>query len=117
MDIYKTNFTGFFHWFAWTISIIASLFFLVFDVREDLVLAIEYHDINKLLLLITLLISITGCFYSVFNRVRGGIIMIAGGTGIVIYYYIFGGMKEFPVMIAYGLPYIIPGVFLVFVRK
>lgn len=117
MNIYKENFTSFFHWFAWTIAIIASLFFLAFDVRENIVSYFHFPNLSVLLIIIALLISITGSFYSLFRQVRGGVIMIIGGIAIVVYYYFTGGIREFPFMLAYGFPFIIPGVFFVFVRR
>ena len=117
MDFYKQNFTTFFHWFAWTISLSASLFFIVFDVRDSFLSIIADHNTVLIPFLLSLLVAIIGSIYSIFRLIHGGALMLLGGSGIVVYFAFHGGLKEFGMMVAYGLPYIIPGVFFLFIRK
>jgi hypothetical protein len=117
MDFYKENFRNFFHYFAWTISLTASVFFIIFEIREDIILVFHDHDKLMVIFLASLLLSIFGSFYSIYKTIKGGTLMIIGGTGMVVYYCILGGLRDFPMMIAFGLPYIIPGVFFLFIRK
>jgi len=75
------------------------------------------HNLSFIPFVIILLVAIFGSVYSIFKAIHGGILMVAGGIGIVVYYSFQGGLKDFPFMVLYGFPYIIPGVFLIFVRK
>ena len=117
MNEYKENFTHFFHWFAWTVSLSASVIFLLFDVREDVLYVWHDHNFLLILFLLPLLVAIVGSVYAIFRKIPGGVLMIAGGVGMIGFYCFHAGLKEFPQMVVYGLPYVFPGVFFVFIRK
>lgn len=112
----KKHTTTFFHLFGWIMSLMASAIFLIFDVREWVQLSINHWPQTSVILIILILISIIGSVTSLFKKVPGGIIMLVGGVGMITFYALNGGMKEFGQMVVYGLPFVIPGVFFIFIR-
>ena len=117
MNLYKESSYTFFHWFAWTISLTASLFFIVFDVRDDVLTIVKDHNLSVIPFLTALIVAIIGSIYSIFKQVPGGIMMFIGGIGLVSSFALQGGLHEFGLMVAYALPYIIAGVFFFFIRN
>jgi hypothetical protein len=43
--------------------------------------------------------------------------MLAGGVGLVFYFYFTAGWSDSGLMVAYGLPYILPAFLLLMVKK
>ncbi len=117
MSGYRDNFTSFFHWFAWSIACIASIFFAIFVIGEGV------HDIIKgkggdlVLFLPGLLLAIIGCIVSFFRKIPGGIMMLIGGIIMVVTLYFQGGSNDYRMMMIYGFPYIFPGILFIFVRR
>jgi hypothetical protein len=113
----RPNMSVFFHWFAWTMSVTASVFFLIFLVGEGFSDIVRGKAKELIPYLPFLLLSISGCALSFFKRKAGAILMIVGGVAIDVILYFQGGQANFRVMVLYGLPYIFPGILLLLFRK
>jgi hypothetical protein len=117
MRVFKDNLSTFSHWFAWTMSVIASIFFGIYMIGEDIPNYISGSDPTLLWFILALLVAITGTALSVWNRINGGLTMLAGGVGLVFYFYFTAGWSDSGLMVAYGLPYILPAFLLLMVKK
>jgi hypothetical protein len=108
----KESLSVFLHWFAWAISIVASLFFIFFLVTEGIPDVVKGKDPKLVPYLPFLVAAIIGCFLSLFKRKPGAITMIIAGLAIDVVLYLQGGRASFGIMVVYGLPYIFPGILL-----
>jgi len=117
MSVYRENFTSFFHWFAWTIACLASIFFAIFVIGEGIpdIMAGKGNDL--LVFLPGLLLAIAGCIVTFFRKIPGGTMMLLGGIIMVVTLYFQGGAHDFRMMLIFGFPYIFPGILFIFVRK
>lgn len=113
----KENLSVFLHWFAWAISLIASLLFIIFLAGEGIPDLLKGKARELIPYLPFLLVAIAGSILSLFKRKPGAIMMIAGGVIIDIIIYLHGGSAMFGIMVVYGVPYIFPGLLLLLVRK
>jgi hypothetical protein len=107
----------FLHWFSWTLSGAASLFFLFFLIGEGIPDILRGAAKELLFFLPFLLMAIAGCFISFFKQKFGAILMLIGGIGTASVLYFQGGSANFGVMVVYGLPYIFPGGVFLFVKR
>jgi hypothetical protein len=110
----KNNLPTFLHWFSWTISLVASIFFL------SSMLEGGTHNLltGKIeVLQVISMLAIAGCFLSFFKYKAGGLMMLTGGIAMIVVVAMQHGMSEFRTMVAYGLPYIFSGIVFLFVRK
>jgi hypothetical protein len=110
----KNNLPTFLHWFSWTISLIASIFFLS-SFYEDGISILSHGKIDWVQVISV--IAITGCFLSFFRYKAGGLLMLSGGIAMIVVIAVQLGMQEFRMMVAYGLPYIFSGIVFLLVRK
>jgi ABC-type amino acid transport system permease subunit len=117
MKIFGDNLATFMHWFAWTLSIAASAFFLIFLIGEDIPALIKNPNSEFIYFLPWLIVAIAGSLISLFHRKTGAIMMLIGGIAMVTYFYFQSGLAEFSMMVVYGLPYIVGGFLLWVVKK
>lgn len=117
MSTEKKTTTTFFYWFAWVLSLAASVVFLTFEVREWIVNSFAGKADASLIFIVLLMTAIVGSIVAIFRKITGGWLMLAGGTGLVIFFGLHGGIKVFGMMVVYGLPFVIPGIFFVLIRK
>ena len=113
----KESLSVFLHWFSWAISLLASVFFLIYLVTEDIPNLVKGNAKEIIPYLPFLILAILGCFLSLVKRKPGAIMMIVGGIAIVVILYIQGGSAKFGEMVVYGLPYIFPGIILLLFKK
>jgi len=113
----KTGFSVFFLWFAWAISVIASLLFLIDLISEGIPDVMKGKSVFSITYLPFLIIAMAGCFLSFFKQKPGAIMMIVGGVAIDVVWYLHGGQANFGMMVVFGLPYIFPGILLLLVKK
>jgi hypothetical protein len=116
MEIILKGIVNFFHWLAWLLSILASVFFFVFILGEGAIQDMLAGKAKELTTFIPwLLIAMGGCVLSLFRKAPGGLLMLAGGIAMVLNFYMRTGWLEVWMMVIYGFPYIIAGlVFLIF---
>jgi hypothetical protein len=117
MRIFGDNLSTFSHWLAWSMALVASVFFGFFLFSEDIPAVLNGHNLEMVWFIPCLLIAMAGAICSLWKRIPGGILLLAGGIGMVVFYYFNGGWKEANMMMAYGLPYILPGFLLLIVKK
>jgi hypothetical protein len=119
MRIFKDNLSTFSHWFAWTMALLASVFFGIYLFSEDIPKLISSNNTESgfIWFVVFILIAMAGTIFSLWNRLYGGIAMLAGGIGIVMYFYFLSGWLDSNLMFVYGLPYILPGILLLIVKK
>lgn len=117
MSEYRESFTSFFHWFAWTISCAASLIFILFFISDDLPAILSGKGKELYVFLPGLLLAISGCVFTFFRKIQGGLVMLAGGIFMVTVIYFQSPVHDFRLMLLYGLPYIFSGIVFVFVRN
>jgi len=113
----ENNLPTFIHWFSWTISLVASVVMLIFLVREGIPSILEGKGQELTVLLPGLIIAIIGCFVSLFRMKFGAIAMLVGGIAMVVVIAFQSGMRDFGLMVVYGVPYVIPGLFFLLVRN
>jgi hypothetical protein len=110
MRVFREGLTTFAHWFGWTISVVASIFFLYFLIGEGIPDLLKGKNIEEMKYFLPfLLLAIIGCFLSFFKIKSGGLMMLTGGIGMVVYFYIKSGLSDFSMMVVYGIPYILAG--------
>jgi hypothetical protein len=117
MRILGDNLSTFTHWFGWTVALIASCFFIAFDFAEWVPLAMKGQSLTYGWFYGALLIAVAGMVLSFLKRTPGGLMMLAGGLGMVAFFYLQDGWKESNMMIVYGLPFILPAFLLLLVKK
>jgi hypothetical protein len=117
MSVYKENFTGFFHWFAWTIACLASVFFVIALIADGISGIIVGNGIGSIVFLLGMFIGLAGCIISFFRKIPGGIIMFIGGIIMIITLYLQEGITDYRMIMMYGFPYLFPGILFIFVRK
>lgn len=113
----KENLSVFLHWFAWTISLVASMFFISYLVTEGVPDLLKGKAKDLLPYLPFLVLAILGTIISLFKRKPGAVMMIIGGLAIDVILYFHGGRARFGEMVVYAVPYIFPGLVLILVRK
>jgi hypothetical protein len=117
MRIFKDNLSTFTDWFAWTMALLASVFFGVFLFEKDIPELILNKSPELLWFVLLVLLSMTGTIVSLWRRIPGGILLLAGGTGLILYFYFLSEWKDIPLMIVFGLPYILPGFLFLLVKN
>ena len=115
MKIFGGGLATFTHWFAWTLSLVASVFFLFFEIG-DIPELLKGDGKEVYFFLPSLVLAVAGCFTSFFKIKTGSILMLIGGIAMALYFYLSSGLREFGLMVVYGLPYILAG-FLLWVVK
>ena len=113
----NNSFSVFFLWFAWAISTIASVLFTIYLVNEGIPDVMHGKAKEFVPYLPFLIIAIVGCAVSFFKQKAGGIMMLIGGVAIEVVLYIQQGSANFGMMMVYGLPYILPGILFLLVKK
>lgn len=113
----NSGFSVFFLWFAWAISVIASALFVVYLVGEGIPDLMHGKAKELIPFLPFLILAIVGCLVSFFRQKAGAIMMIVGGVAIEVVLYIQNGQANFGMMMVYGLPYILPGILFLLVKK
>ncbi|MDP4208696.1 MAG: hypothetical protein Q8928_07785 [Bacteroidota bacterium] len=113
MKKFHEGVTTFADWFAYALSIGASIFFATFIIGEGLP---SLTDTTMLIFSVILLAVMAGSVLAIFKRIPGSIIMLAGGISLFIYFMV-GGHSQLNMSIAYGMPYIISGTLLLAIRK
>lgn len=107
-----------FHGFAWLISMLSSLFFIIFIIGEGAIRDVINGKAEALVnFLPWLFLAIAGCFCSFFYRVLGGLMMLIGGGAMIVYFYLQTGWQEISMMAAYGLPFALAGLIFILFRK
>ena len=96
---------------------VASVFFLVFIVKEGIPDLLAGKGKELMYFLPFLLLAIAGCLLSIFKRKAGAVMMLAGGVVMVVLLYMQGGMAQFGMMVVYGLPYIFPGAIFLLIKE
>jgi hypothetical protein len=118
MSTQEKGFSTFFIWFAWTISLGASFFFLVYDVAPAVSEFFSGRKTAMLYLVPCLLIAISGSVVSLFKQKTGVILMLIGGLAIFVdLYFIWHGFKMLGMMISYSGPYFIAALLIAVTRK
>ncbi len=117
MSEFKDGFATFFQWFAWTIALGASVFFMIYAVNDEIPKVLAGHNKELLPFLACLLVAVIGCLLSFFRNTSGALLMFVGGVGMITYLYIHGGLSERRTMIVYGGPYILSALLLIVIRK
>lgn len=118
MEIFQKGIVSFFYLLAWTVSILASLFFLIFILGEGAIQDMLSGKAEELSTFIPwLLVAILGCVVSFFKKTIGGILMVLGGFAMIINFYMRTQWQEIGMMVAYGLPYIVAGFIFILLRK
>lgn len=118
MEIILKGIVNFFHLLAWTLSILASVFFFVFIIGEGAIQDMLAGKAKELAAFLPwLLLAMGGCILSIFRKAPGGLLMLIGGIAMVINFYVRTGWVEVGMMIIYGLPYIIAGLVFSIIRK
>ena len=115
MRVFGEGLTTFTQWFAWTLSVVASIFFLYFLFGDVVPNIVNGKGLNELKFFV--LLAISGCFLSFFRLKPGGLMMLIGAIGMITYFYIMSGLKDFGMMVVYGLPYILAGLLFLLVKK
>jgi hypothetical protein len=108
---FRESFSTFNQWFAYSISILASVFFLIFEVTEEIGFLSNNFETMKLLRLIALIIAICGSGLSVMYNKMGAICMLAGSLGLMIF-YLLQTPQQPHLAILYSIPYIVPSILL-----
>jgi hypothetical protein len=111
------NLPTFIHWFSWTISLLASVFFVIFLLNEGIPDIMKGKGKELIAFVPWLILAIIGCGLSFFRIRPGAIAMITGGIAMVIVIAVQSGMRDFGIMVVYGTPYILPGLFFLLVRN
>jgi hypothetical protein len=84
---------------------------------EDIPALIKNPNADALYFLPWLGLAIIGSIISFFRRKPGAIIMLVGGVAMVFVLYLQEGLADFPMMVVYGLPYILSSFLLLVVKK
>lgn len=113
----KNGFTTLFQWFAWTISLGASVFFITYIVDEEIPKILAGKSKELLPFIACLLVAVIGCLLSFFRRTSGALMMFIGGIGMATYLYILSGSNELRMIIVYGGPYVLAAFLLLIIRK
>jgi hypothetical protein len=103
-------------WFAYTLAVGATLFFGMFVVGEGIPGILHGHGKGLLLFLPWLFLAMIGCILSFFKRKTGSLMMLIGGITMAVT-FLLHGLKDLNMAIAYGVPYIIAGLFLFIPEK
>jgi hypothetical protein len=113
---FRPYFFAFNLWFSYTISLVASIFFIIFDLPD------RFKDVQAgaeafyYLFFIGLLVAIAGAFLSLFKQKAGAIFMLIGGIAMVCW-HILQTPPMVTVAIVYGFPYLVPGFFLLLPKR
>lgn len=113
----KASFSIFFHWFAWTMSGLASIFLIFFLIGEGIPDILKGKSKELIPYLPFLIMAISGCILSFFKRKQGALLMIAGALAIDLILFLQGGKFNVRLMLVYGLPYIFPGLLLLLYKR
>jgi len=113
----KGSLSLFIIWFSMAISVIASVLFLIFLVGEGIPDMLRGKAKELVAFLPFLLLAMAGCGLSFFKPKPGAIMMIVGAVAIDVVLYLQAGRAQFGIMVVYGLPYIFPGLALLFYKK
>lgn len=116
MRVFREGLSAFTHWFAWTLSMVASAFFLYYLISEDIPSLLKNPDPKMMAIVPWLVLAIVGTIVSFFKRKIGSVLMLVGGAALVITLYIQSGLFEFPMMLGYGIPYLLSGFLLLIVK-
>jgi hypothetical protein len=95
---------------------VASAFFLYYLISEDVPSLLKNPDPKMMAIIPWLGLAIVGTIISFFKRIIGSILMLAGGAAVVITLYMQSGLYEFPMMLGYGIPYVLGGFLLLIVK-
>jgi hypothetical protein len=97
------------HYLALILGFQASAFFLFFLIAEGGSNLFEgkYRVIPILVLMI---VSVAGYILAISKPKPGSVIMILGGLAMAFYLLVIGGVNETVMALAFGLPFIIPGI-------
>lgn len=117
MSELKNGFSTFFHWFAWTISLGASVFFTMYVIEEKIPKILAGQGKEWLPFVACLFIAVFGCLLSFFRKTSGALLMLVGGIGMATYLYFHGGIREINSMIVYGAPYVLAAFLFLVTRK
>ena len=113
----KSGFGVFFHYFAWTMSGLASVFLIFFLVGEGIPDILKGKSKELLPYLPFLIMAIGGCVLSFFKRKPGALLMIAGALAIDLILFLQGGKSNVRMMLVYAIPYAFPGLLLLLYKK
>ncbi len=116
MRVFQGGLSTFTHWFAWTLSMVASAFFLYYLISEDIPSLVKNPDPKMMAIVPWLVLAMTGTIVSFFKRIIGAILMLVGGIALIITLYVQSGLFEFPMMLGYGIPYLLGGFLLLIVK-
>jgi len=101
---------------ALALGLLPAAFFLVFLVGEGLseLFAGKWSVIP---ILGMMLLTVSGYILAWKRPRNGGIIMVTGGVIMGVYLFIVGGFEEWDIAVLYSLPFIIPGILFMLLRK
>jgi hypothetical protein len=117
MSAQKNGFATFFQWFAWTISLGASVFFIIYYVDSEVSKILAGKSKELLPFLACLLVAVIGCVLSFARKTSGALLMFTGAIGMAAYLYLHGGLSELRMMIVYCGPYILAAFLLLVTRR
>ena len=117
MTVLKDGLSTFMHWFAWAISIGASVLFMIYVFGEEIPRIVVGRNSSLLFFLPWLFIAVIGCIVSFFKQTIGALMMLAGGIGMAVTLYLHGGSSQARMMIVYSGPYILAAFLIIAMRK
>lgn len=117
MSVLKDGLSTFMHWFAWTISLVASVLFMMHVFGEAVPDIMAGKNTSLLFFLPWLFIAVAGCIMSFFKQTSGALLMLAGGIGMAVTLYLHSGSGAARLMIVYSGPYILAAFLILTMRK
>lgn len=104
------------YYVAMLLAFLSSAFFMLFLIGEGIT---DLFDgaLQVIPIMLMILFTVSGFFLAFKRSKQGGLILTAGGFIMMIYLLIMGGSNALYAAMIYGLPFIIPGLMLIFSSK
>jgi len=101
---------------ALALGFLPAAFFLFFLIGEGLAELIDGKT-GVIPILVLMILTVSGYLLAWKRPRAGGLIMMAGGLAMGIYLFIAGGSDSIIMILAYSLPFIVPGFMLRMLKK
>jgi hypothetical protein len=101
---------------ALALGFLPAAFFLFFLIGEGLAELIDGKT-GVIPILVLMILTVSGYLLAWKRPRAGGLIMMAGGLAMGIYLFIAGGSDSIVMILAYSLPFIVPGFMLWMLKK